>query len=130
MKDSHTHQPDFGLLILRIFLGSRLIYGVIDNIMSKSKMMEFSSFLESNHFVLPLQSAWLSVYAQFICGIMIILGWKLKWATGIMVVNFLIALIFVHVRIGDSIEGMTPALSMLIISAALFLMGPGKYAIK
>ena len=34
-----------GIFILRIFIGSRLLYGVIDNVLSWERMIEFSIFL-------------------------------------------------------------------------------------
>jgi hypothetical protein len=40
---------------------------------------------------------------------------------------FFFTVIFVHFRIGDSIEGMTPALAMLFGAATLFFTRPVKY---
>ena len=119
-----------GLLLLRLFLGARLFYGVIDNAISWDKMKEFAEFLSSNHFPMPLLSAIISVSAQLICSIMILIGWQTKIASLIMVFNFLVALIAVHFRLGDSIEGMTPVLAMFFCSLTLFFTGPGEHAIN
>jgi uncharacterized membrane protein YphA (DoxX/SURF4 family) len=35
----------------------------------------------------------------------------------------------VHLKSGDSIEGMTPALALFFGSLALFFTGPGKYSV-
>lgn len=113
--------PNLGLLLLRLFIGLRLIYGVADNIVSWDKMLEFSGFLQSFHFPLPLFSAVISVYAQAIAGILFITGWKVRYAALLMIINFFIALVMVHRQ--DTIEQMTPALSLLFISIFLLFSG-------
>ena len=115
-----------GIFILRLFIGIRLIYGVWDNIISWHKMQEFGSFLSSQRFPLPLISAVVSVWAQFICGLMIIVGFKIRWAAAIMVINFLVA---TWVHRNDKFEAMTPALAILFCCLLFFLEGAGKFAI-
>ena len=68
---------DVGVLLLRLFVGIRLIYGVIDNILSWNRMVEFEQFSVQYHFHFPLISAVVSVYGHLLDGIMIILGWKI-----------------------------------------------------
>lgn len=124
--DKNKH---FGLFILRLFIGLRLIYGVIDNILSWERMTEFADFLSANNFPYPIVSAIVSVYVQFLCSILILIGYKLRLASFILIINFIIALIFVHIRANDSIEGMTPALAMLFGCLTLLFTGPGKIAL-
>lgn len=119
---------DIGLLILRIFIGSRLIYGVIDNIISWEKMLEFAGFLKINNFPLPVFSAVLSVYAQFLCAILILVGYKTRFAAAILTFNFIVAMVSVHLK--DSVEVMTPALAMLFISLTLMFTGAGRWAVE
>ena len=102
-----------GIFLLRVFVGIRLLYGVIDNIVSWERMIEFSAFLQNNGFPLPMFSAITSVYVQFLGAILILVGYKIRYASFVLVVNFLVAVIFVHVRANDTIEGMTGALAML-----------------
>ncbi|MCT1529869.1 DoxX family protein [Sphingobacterium daejeonense] len=118
-----------GLLILRIFIGGRAIYGVIDNVINWEKMQEFAGFLGAHKFPYPIVSAILSVAVQLFCGFFLLVGWQTKWAAMIMFINFLIAIFMVHLPNGDSIEATTPALAMLFISATLFFTGSGKYSI-
>ncbi|HSF52968.1 MAG TPA: DoxX family protein [Algoriphagus sp.] len=117
---------DKGILILRIFLGSRLLFGVVDNVLSWRSMIEFSEFLASFHFPIPVMSAVMSVYAQFICAFMILTGFHVRIASIFMILNFLIALTFVHFANGDSIEQMTPAFAMLFGSMTLLFTGAGR----
>ncbi|WP_347174097.1 DoxX family protein [Polaribacter uvawellassae] len=118
-----------GIFLLRVFIGCRLLYGVIDNILSWEKMIEFSHFLNSNNFYFPLTSAVISVYVQFFGSILILIGYKLRFTTFIISINFIVALIFVHIRIDDTIEGMTPALAMLFGCLALFFHGTDKISL-
>ncbi len=118
-----------GILILRLFVGMRLVYGVVDNIVSWDHMMEFSKFLEQNNFLFPTVSAVLSVYIQAIGGLMLILGYKTRIAAFILVLNFIVALLMVHIPASDSIEGMTPAMAMLFGSATLFFTGADTYSL-
>lgn len=118
-----------GLLILRIFIGSRILYGVIDNVLNWDKMQEFANFLEKHHFPIPLVSAITSVAVQLFCGFLILIGWQTKWAAILLVVNFIIALFMVHIPNKESIEQMTPALAMLCIALSLVFTGAGKYSV-
>lgn len=115
-----------GIFLLRIFIGCRLIYGVIDNIFSWKRMIEFSKFLEANNFPFPIISAVTSVYVQFFGALFILLGFKTRFASFILTINFIIALFFVHVRANDTVEGMTPALAMLFGSLTLLFTGADK----
>lgn len=122
-------RKDLGILLLRLFIGGRLFYGVIDNVLSWEHMLAFEGFLQANGFPFPLVSAVVSVYAQFICSIMILLGFRIRIAAIVMVINFIVALLFVHIATGDTVEGMTPALAMLFGSLTLLFTGAGKYSL-
>src|SRR5690606_13043199 len=126
MKNRKILNEHIGLLLLRIFIGLRLVYGVFDNVISWDKMLEFADFLDANEFPVPTISAVTSVYAQLISGLFILIGFKVRPASLIMVVNFLIALFMVHAN--DTVEGMTPAFAMLFGSACLFFTGAGRIA--
>lgn len=119
----------YGIFFLRLFIGARLIYGVIDNVISWSKMLEFKAFLAANNFPVPLACAVISVYAQLIAGIMIILGWRIRLAAFVMIFNFIIAA-SLHIYSGHSVEVMTPALAILFSCLLFFLEGPGKLSLK
>ena len=118
---------DVGILLLRLFIGVRLIYGVLDNVLHWERMIEFADFLRQFRFPFPLVSAIVSVYAQLIAGILILTGWKIRWAALVMVINFLVALIMVHR--GQTLEQMTPALAILFSSLLFFFTGAGKYSL-
>ena len=103
---------DAGLLVLRLFVAIRLIYGVQDNILHWRHMKEFEAFLAAHHFTVPLLAAIVSVYAQAIAGILYIIGWQVRWAAAVMAVNFIVAFLMVHW--GQSFEETTTVLFMLV----------------
>jgi putative oxidoreductase len=117
---------ELGPLLLRLFLGLTLVYGTQDNVLHVEHMLEFRDFLAANGFPLPLASAYLSAYAQFVCGSLLLAGLLTRWAALLMVVNFAIALAMVHVGLpfGSNIS----PLAMLFGSLFFLLYGPGPLA--
>lgn len=91
-------------------------------------MLEFSAFLQNFGFPSPVFSAIASVYFQFLAAIAIILGFKIRPFCILMVLNFFIAIIFVHFASGDTIEGMTPAFAMLFSCLTFIFTGAGKFS--
>lgn len=110
-------------LPIRLLVGIHLIIGTQDNVFSWERMHEFENFLQSYRMPLPLFSAVLSVYAQFIAGILFIIGWQVRVAAAVMIFNFIVAILLVH--LGDSYAGMFPALVMLAGSLYLLMNGSG-----
>ena len=119
-----------GLLLLRIFIGLRLIYGVIDYVLSWEKMIKFADFLAAFHFPMPTVSAVVSFAVQLLGGLSLLLGLYTKLFSSLLVINFIIALVVVHLQSNDSAEVMTPALAMLFGSLTIWFTGPGKYSVK
>ncbi len=119
---------EFAPLFIRVPVGFHLIYGTQDNVFSWERMLEFQGFLAANGFPISLVCAIVSVYAQFICGIFYLLGYKIRWAAIVMIINFIVAIIGVH--IGDSYPAVFPAIMMLCTSVFLLLNGAGKFALS
>lgn len=129
MASSHTRFKSVSLLLIRLAFGFRLIYGTIDNVISWEQMLEFESFLQANGFPLPLVSAILSVYLQFLAGICWIMGFQVRIASMVMCGNFLVALMGVHLVNGDTYLALAPALHLLVIALLLWALGPGKISL-
>lgn len=119
----------FAPLFIRVPAGVHLIYGTQDNVFSWTRMLEFRDFLGQHGFPLPLLCAVLSVAAQFIAGVLFIIGYLTREAAAVMVVNFLVALFGVHVAQGHPYPATFPALFMLAASLSLLFSGPGALAI-
>jgi putative oxidoreductase len=118
-----------GTIFLRLAVGIRLIQGTQDNVFSWERMVEFAAFLDAHGFPLPLVSAVVSAWAQFLCGICFVLGLGARPTGALMAVNFLVALGAVHLRAGDDFLTTWPAAMML--AGALFLLcnGAGAYSL-
>ncbi len=111
-------------LPIRLLLGGHLVYGVQDNVLSYAQMLEFRDFLLQYGFPVPLLSAHVSVYVQLVSGICYLLGLCTRAAAGLMIVNFLVALLMVHA--GGPYVAAFPALVMLAGAVFLLLNGPGR----
>ena len=90
---------EFAPLLLRLFVAAVLIYGTQDNVFHREAMLEFRDFLARNAFPFPLASAYLSAYAQFITGLFLLAGLFTRAAAGIVAINFIVALVMVHLRL-------------------------------
>lgn len=115
-------------LCIRLPVGFHLIYGTQDNIFSWQRMLEFQDFLLGLGVPFPLFFAHLSVYAQFVCGILFIVGWKVKWAAILMIINFTVAIGLVH--LSDTYPEKFPAIFMLASSLFFLFYGDGKYNLE
>ena len=120
-------RKDYGAVFLRIIIGWRLIHGTYDNVFSWERMLEFRDFLEHQGVAAPLLAANLSVYAQFFCGILYVIGLWVRPAAIIMIVNFVAALGIAHV--GDSFINAFDALMILFGSAFFLFYGAGKISL-
>lgn len=69
----------------------------------------------------------LAVIAEFICPILMIVGFKTKWATIPSMVTMAVAAFIVHSA--DPFGTKEKALLFLVIYIVIFLLGPGKYSI-
>lgn len=118
---------DFAVLLLRILIGFTLFYGSQDNVFNHARMVEFQQFLLESDVPFPVFSAFLSVYAQFLCGVLIILGVAIRPASAVMIINFIAALFIAH-RTGGYMPAF-PALTMLFTSIFFLFNGAGQWSI-
>ena len=125
--DFFRRRAEYGPLFLRLVVGWMLIWGTQDNIFSWKQMVEFERFLASRGVPLPMVAAHLSVYVQFVCGILIILGALVRPAALLLVINFVCALLIAHR--GDTWAGAFPALVMLASALFFLFHGPGKLSV-
>ena len=117
----------YGLFLLRLLIAARLIYGVQDNVFSWKHMLEFEHFLAERGVPFPLFGAILSVYVQFTCGILVLLGACIRWASILLIINFITALLIAHR--GDTFVGMFQALTILVSGFVFLFEGAGKLSI-
>ncbi|HXG66197.1 MAG TPA: DoxX family protein [Blastocatellia bacterium] len=125
--DYFKKRRDYAAIFIRLIVGFHLIYGTQDNVFSYARMLEFKEFLDARGVPFPLYAAHLSVYAQFVCGILYILGAATRYAAVVMIVNFIAALIIAHRN--DPYPPMFPALMMLSASLFFLFHGAGRPSI-
>ncbi|MEJ7625513.1 MAG: DoxX family protein [Ferruginibacter sp.] len=118
----------YAILFLRIIIGWRLIAGAWPFVMQTKPIEEIKEFFILVHIPFPLLSAYLSVYAQFICGILFITGLWLRPASFVMILNFVVAILAVHLY--DGIEKSFAAWVLLAVSFFFLFNGAGKISLK
>ena len=114
-------------LLLRLFVAAVLIYGTQDNVFSREAMLEFRDFLAQHRFPFPLASAYLSAYAQFITGLLLLAGLFTRAAATIVVVNFIVALLMVH--LGLPFNANIAPLAMLVGGVFFLIYGAPRYSL-
>lgn len=118
---------EYGPLFIRLIVGSFLVWGTQDNVFSYARMTEFAEFLHARGVPFPLAGAFLSAYAQFVCGILYLLGAFTRHAAVVMIINFVAAVLIAH--LGDTFANTFPALVMLCASLFFLFHGPGRLAV-
>ena len=118
---------DLGLLLLRWVTGAFLVYQSQDNVFSAARMDEFERFLDQSGFFMPELMAPLCVWAQFLCGIALILGLLTRWAGLITTFVFVVAVWMVHWT--QDFPGWWPALILVFLGILFATLGGGRYAL-
>ncbi len=118
---------EYGVIFIRLAVGFHLVYGTQDNVFSNARMEEFAAFLSARGVPFPLFAAFLSAYAQFVCGLLFIVGLATRHAAAVMIINFVAALVIAHLR--DAYPSKFPALMMLAAACFLLLHGAGKLSV-
>ncbi len=118
---------DAALLLMRLFVGLFLVWGVWDNITSAERMAEFAGFLEKHGFPSPRLLAPVSVYLQFAIGLAFMLGAGTRWAGIACVVHFAIAIGMVDHHGG--MRGIFPSGCLIVIGLYLATHGAGRLSV-
>lgn len=119
--------PSYGPLVLRLAIGGHLIHGSQDNVFSWARMLEFRDFLTAQGFPFPLVCAVTSVAAQFIAGCLYVAGWQIRGAALVMLFNFTVAILAVH--LSHPYSAVFPALMMWTGSLSLLFSGAGAWSV-
>ncbi|GJL95606.1 MAG: hypothetical protein DHS20C05_20110 [Hyphococcus sp.] len=118
---------DLSLLALRLLTGAFLVWGVWDNILHQERMTEFIAFMTQFGFPYPALLAPLSVWMQFICGLLLCVGLFTRWAGLLMVFNFVVGFLMVH--LGDDFRAQFPALILIGVNLHFVAVGGGRFAL-
>lgn len=120
----NTLLKDLGLALLRI--GSSAL--LLTHGFSKFQKLISGDFEFGDPIGLgATPTLFLAVLAEFVCPILIILGFKTRWAAIFPAVTMVVAAFIVHSQ--DAIGIKEKALLFLIAFVSISLLGPGKYSI-
>jgi len=118
---------DFALLLLRLFVGFFLVWGVWDNVTSTAQMHEFAGFLGKHGVPSPEILALVSVYLQLAIGAGFMLGMFTRWAGIFCVLHFAIAIALVDRHGG--MRGIFPSGCLVAIGLYLATHGAGRFSV-
>ena len=119
-----TLRTDIGLAILRILPSIFLIthgWGKFNKLISGN--FEFPDPISIG----SSPSLFLAVIGEFICPILIILGYKTRWAAVPSAITMFVAAFIVHAA--DPFGHKEKALLFLVIFIVIIFLGPGRYSI-
>jgi putative oxidoreductase len=117
----------FSILLFRLTFGVHLLIYAGDNVFSYPRMLEFRDFLQGFGVPYPLVAAFVSVYVQFACGLLLILGFKVRLAGFLIFIHFIFALIIAH--IGTPYQAYFPAAQLVAVGLFFLLQGAGPISI-
>jgi putative oxidoreductase len=120
----------WGLTILRIVVGIVFVAHGAQKIFVQG-LGAVSGFLGSLGVPLPSVAAVVVAGVEFLGGLALIAGFYTRYASALLAVNMLVAIVLVHLQAGLFLpKGYEYALTLLAASLALLLDGPGRAALK
>lgn len=122
-----SRYTDHSQLALRCLTGAFLMHETWDNIVSGARMAEFAQFLAKFGFPVPALMAPLSVAVQFLCGLLLVLGWQTRWAGLLVAANFTVGVAMVHWN--ESFRGWWPAIVLVFIGLHFATHGAGRFSL-
>ncbi len=117
-------KTDIGLAVLRIFPSIFMLthgWGKLNNLIAGN--FEFADPIGIG----SAPSLFLAVIGEFICPILIILGFKTRWAAVPTVITMFVAAFIQHGA--DPFGQKEKALLFLVIFIVIILVGPGRFSI-
>ena len=131
LQKNFLRNNDLGLLLLRLAVGGLMLFHGIAKAMGGYVFV--AAMLAERG--LPSGLVWLSVAAELLCSLMIVLGLYTRAAAVVMAGNMVVAVFMAHAgllfSINEATGGWAVELPMLYLlgSAVLVLTGGGKYAV-
>ena len=117
-------KKDVGLAFLRISASALLLtHGVPKFLKLLSGSFEFGDPIGIGTHA----SLILATLGEFVCPILILIGYKTRWAAVLPAIVMLVAIFFAHAS--DPFGRKEKAILFLVMFIAIILLGPGKYSL-
>jgi putative oxidoreductase len=116
---------DGGLLILRVFAG--LALALAHGLGKVPPSERFVGWIGGMGFPAPEFFAWASGFAEFFCGMLLVVGLLTRPASVFIVINMTVAVLFGHA--GQGFGEREKALLFGVIALTFFIVGPGRYSV-
>jgi putative oxidoreductase len=126
MSQSSPKYLDISLLLIRIAFGVSIILGHGWKKMINLFSGEPIQFLDPIGLG-PAFSLGLVVFAEVVCGVFIIIGFKTKWATVPLIITMLVVIFMV--QLDKPFNKLELPILFLVTYVCLFLLGSGKYSV-
>lgn len=128
---------DLGLLVLRVFIGaSMLIFHGWGKLTGGPERWEGLGGAMASFGITfaPVFWGFMAAFAESVCSLLVILGFRIRFAAGLLAFTMLVAVIK-HLGIpegepGAGWSGASHALEFMGVYLALLITGAGKYAVK
>ena len=122
--------PDMGQAILRIGLGILFFAAGLMKLFTAG-VGGISGFLSSLGFPLATIFAVILIAVEIICGALLIIGWQTKWASFLLGIVIIVAILTVQIKnlAGDQAIQFFKDLSILVGLFAINAGGPGKWCL-
>jgi putative oxidoreductase len=120
--------PDAGLLILRLVLGIIMLYHGWPKVTNLGGVIEGFSGMG---IPLPAVAAVFATVAEFVGGLLILIGAFTDIAGLLFAIDMLGAIIFVHAKNGFPVDkgGFEWPLALMAMALAVALAGPGRFSV-
>jgi putative oxidoreductase len=115
---------DIGLAVLRIGASVALLTHGYEKLQMLIAGAEFGNPIGIG----STPSLFLAVIGEFVCPILIIFGFKTRWAAVPAAITMAVAFFIIHGA--DAFQKKEKALLYLIIFVVIILLGPGKYSVE
>jgi putative oxidoreductase len=122
-----TNLQPYAILFIRLAFGFHLIQYTYGDVFELTAGSSNKEWLGSMGVPFPYLMGWIFMLTEFIGGIALIIGFKTRLFAFLLIINFTVALLLVH--LGQTYKQSFEAIQMLCVSFFFLLNGSGKLSI-